>query len=397
MNYWVAIDGETSGPYPAEQVVGMLQKGQITPDTQVMAEGGQEWMPLSAVPNLQGAASTPPAPAPPAKPIPTLRGSTTMQVGGTRPATQQGGVGQPTAYVAPPTSTTPVVVIIAVILVVGGLAAFFVYQRNSKVRAEVAAAKAIQEAEIAKAEAVKAAEEAKAPVEGVDFLATAEVKQDLTIVDGQQTRFHKLVVQLTAQGGAASKAYAVGPVVTEPMTMGAETYQAVEPADNGGYRLIDGASQGAVVVEMDFGKVPESITKTGPVKGQLSVLVGGSEKTVEIQDLVTRETGAIDDPTLSAAGMTAMFRRNEVEGELEVSVELGRESARSVSGFELLDSKGNPINSGSKANRSANGETFSRRADEGDLEGAILRLRFREGAEEVTLPFDLPSVEVTKP
>jgi len=68
MNYYMARDGTTYGPYPQESIPSMLAAGQMVPDDLVCPEGGSEWVPLKSVPGLSGAAS--PAPAMPAVAVP---------------------------------------------------------------------------------------------------------------------------------------------------------------------------------------------------------------------------------------------------------------------------------------------------------------------------------------
>jgi hypothetical protein len=64
MNYYLARDGTTYGPYPQESFPTMLAAGQVVAEDLVCPEGGSDWVPLSSVPGLSGAAS--PAPAMPA-------------------------------------------------------------------------------------------------------------------------------------------------------------------------------------------------------------------------------------------------------------------------------------------------------------------------------------------
>lgn len=68
MNYYMARDGTTYGPYPQESFPTMLAAGQLVPEDLVCPEGGSEWVPLSSVPGLSGAAS--PSPAAPAVTVP---------------------------------------------------------------------------------------------------------------------------------------------------------------------------------------------------------------------------------------------------------------------------------------------------------------------------------------
>jgi len=74
MNYYMARDGTTYGPYPKESFPTMLAAGQLVPEDLVCPEGGAEWVPLSSVPGLSGAAS--PAPAMPAAVAPAVAAST---------------------------------------------------------------------------------------------------------------------------------------------------------------------------------------------------------------------------------------------------------------------------------------------------------------------------------
>ena len=57
MNYYMARDGTTYGPYPQESFPTMLAAGQLVPEDLVCPEGGTEWVPLSSVPGLSGAAA----------------------------------------------------------------------------------------------------------------------------------------------------------------------------------------------------------------------------------------------------------------------------------------------------------------------------------------------------
>ncbi|MEY2410798.1 MAG: domain 2 [Verrucomicrobiota bacterium] len=59
MNYYLARDGQTYGPYPQETFPGMLEQGQVIPQDLVCPEGGSEWVELSKVPALAGAPSAP--------------------------------------------------------------------------------------------------------------------------------------------------------------------------------------------------------------------------------------------------------------------------------------------------------------------------------------------------
>ena len=52
MNYYLARDGQTYGPYPEEDFPGMIQAGQVIPEDLVCPEGSADWIGLSLVPAL---------------------------------------------------------------------------------------------------------------------------------------------------------------------------------------------------------------------------------------------------------------------------------------------------------------------------------------------------------
>jgi hypothetical protein len=95
MNYYMARDGTTYGPYPQESFPTMLAAGQVVPEDLVCPEGGTDWVPLSSVPGLSGAASPAQAmPAAAAHTLPRLRMSTSTSASASHPA-------------ATPAATTP--------------------------------------------------------------------------------------------------------------------------------------------------------------------------------------------------------------------------------------------------------------------------------------------------
>lgn len=63
----VAVDGQTQGPFAAEQLAAMIASGQISSSTMVWCNGMPGWAPAGQVPALSGQfAATPPPPPPPA-------------------------------------------------------------------------------------------------------------------------------------------------------------------------------------------------------------------------------------------------------------------------------------------------------------------------------------------
>lgn len=66
--FFVAVDGQQQGPYPAEQLAGALAQGRLHPQTLVWTQGMAAWAPASQVPALSAAAAPPPLPVAPPLP-----------------------------------------------------------------------------------------------------------------------------------------------------------------------------------------------------------------------------------------------------------------------------------------------------------------------------------------
>lgn len=106
MNYYLARDGQTYGPYPQENFPSMLAAGQVVADDLVCPEGGSDWVPLSQVPGLAPTAAPAPAAATPA-PVaaaaaPAASGAPRLRLGG-------GGAAHPASH-APAAATSPAAV-----------------------------------------------------------------------------------------------------------------------------------------------------------------------------------------------------------------------------------------------------------------------------------------------
>jgi hypothetical protein len=85
MNYHISRQGQTYGPYPAEDVKRMLNEGRLLPTDLCWTEGMAGWEPLGQV---MGAAATPPTPAPPPpqRPVQPPAGQPAPQAYAARPA-----------------------------------------------------------------------------------------------------------------------------------------------------------------------------------------------------------------------------------------------------------------------------------------------------------------------
>src|SRR5215470_7000063 len=64
MDWYVAKDGETFGPFPFEVMIKGIRDGELTPQDLVWSQGAPDWQPASSVPGLFSPPplSTPPAP-----------------------------------------------------------------------------------------------------------------------------------------------------------------------------------------------------------------------------------------------------------------------------------------------------------------------------------------------
>src|ERR1051326_6903849 len=73
MNYYLARDGQTYGPYPEASFSNMLQAGEVCREYFVCPEGGSSWTAVTQVPALQAffpTAAAAPAAAPMEAPSP---------------------------------------------------------------------------------------------------------------------------------------------------------------------------------------------------------------------------------------------------------------------------------------------------------------------------------------
>ena len=154
MKFWLAIGGESMGPYPVEEIQEMLRQNHVTRDVPAMPEEGEDWVPLSSIPEFA------PAPNPPIQALQrhsALGGAQTAMVQPTTP-----GATRP-MVVSPPSSVGPVAIIFIVIgvLAIGG--GIFAYSHSQKRKAAIAEAEAQAEEyrqAVVAAEAEKAAREA---------------------------------------------------------------------------------------------------------------------------------------------------------------------------------------------------------------------------------------------
>lgn len=157
MRYWLAIGGESSGPHTAEEISGMLRQNIIARDTPAMPEDGEDWTPLSSIPELSQLVT------PTVKRVAALERHTAF--GGAMTGPARTGPASPTrpVTVAQPSSTGPVVIIFSVIAVLGLGGWFFVHQHSQKRGKEIAAAEAkAEEQRLVAEEAAREAAEREA-------------------------------------------------------------------------------------------------------------------------------------------------------------------------------------------------------------------------------------------
>ncbi len=63
-NWYVAVDGQSLGPFSSSQVIADLQSGQYSPETMVWQDGFADWLPINQVPELSSPAPAVSAPPP---------------------------------------------------------------------------------------------------------------------------------------------------------------------------------------------------------------------------------------------------------------------------------------------------------------------------------------------
>jgi len=80
VKWWLAVDGETKGPYNQAYAVAMLKSAKIDGTTLACPEGGQQWKPLSDWPAFADAVGQTASP-------PTTAGAAESQVSSATPAT----------------------------------------------------------------------------------------------------------------------------------------------------------------------------------------------------------------------------------------------------------------------------------------------------------------------
>ncbi len=161
MKYWLAIDGETKGPYAVEEIGEMLRRKRVNRDTPAMQEDGEEWVALSSLSEFRHSAGRPPAP--PAVGVPSLERPSALGAALTGRVQPTVGPATRPVTVAPPSSAAPIIIIFAVVAVLAGGGGIYVKQGAQRMRREAAAAEAkAEEQRRAVEEAARKAAELKA-------------------------------------------------------------------------------------------------------------------------------------------------------------------------------------------------------------------------------------------
>jgi hypothetical protein len=163
MRFWLAIGGESVGPYTVEEIEGMLGQHHITRDTPALAEDAGEdgeWGPLSGLPEFRVPGPPPPNLRPPTRRPPPVAGLVRPPAISTAP-----GASARPIPVAQPSSATPIIIILVVIAVLAGVGGIVVHQHSQNRKREIAAAeaKAEEQRKAAEEAAKKAAELAANP------------------------------------------------------------------------------------------------------------------------------------------------------------------------------------------------------------------------------------------
>jgi hypothetical protein len=66
--YFVAVNGQQTGPYPPATLQAMAGQGSLTADSMIWAQGMPSWMPANQIPELAAVFATPPPLPPPPPP-----------------------------------------------------------------------------------------------------------------------------------------------------------------------------------------------------------------------------------------------------------------------------------------------------------------------------------------
>ena len=235
--------------------------------------------------------------------------------------------------------------------------------------------------------------------------ATVSLQESISIDgDGKQTSSHNLVVKVELHGGDAAAAYSMGPFKAEPLTVGGKNIEMEEPFSIGDFETIDHSKEGffaehpkdGVRVEIEYAGVAKDMAKVDLVKGTVKVLTGGTAKEVVLDDLLKRAAGPIVDPGLAKMGLALKFDRQSFEDQVSLSVST-KIGAKGLVGLELVDADGKPAeNMGGGTGSDGRTMSHSISVEKADLAGLKLKILFRDGGEEKTLPFEVRDVAVEK-
>lgn len=246
--------------------------------------------------------------------------------------------------------------------------------------------------------------QADVDVSDIKFTADAKLNRGVSYRNEERQEYVTLTVEVTALGGVGADAFALGPVQVEPVIIDGTAYEANKGFGSDGFKAIDRSKTGifadhpkdGVTAEIDFGKVSGEITKISSLKGSIQVMAGGTEKVVELTNLLRHRTGTINDPALKSAGISVKFTRDGKGEDLNVGVELKGENADAFVGLELVDRQGEPVSSATSSGTMNGVKQVQKYASEEALKDAILKLRFRDGGKKVDIPFQLTDVKVGK-
>lgn len=224
--------------------------------------------------------------------------------------------------------------------------------------------------------------------------------------DGTSKTYTGLRVFMTALGGIAADALAVGPVTAASCTVDGKLLKMNNRVQGAGFNVVKrsqskffGHPENGIKVSIAFGEVPAETKIVGPLKGSLNVLTGGTEKEVMISNLLDRPTGTLADPILKAAGLTVKFTRTKLDDQIDVGISMKDDEANAFAGLafaglELVGADGGKVEAGGRRSRVNATFECSKSATKTVLKGAALRLRFREGVKVEEIPFDIPEVTI---
>ncbi|MEN8865752.1 MAG: SHD1 domain-containing protein [Akkermansiaceae bacterium] len=231
---------------------------------------------------------------------------------------------------------------------------------------------------------------------GIMTTARGGVKSLNSMKDGKAIKVTRLFVNLEMSGGIVPGVYAFALAGTEPMfvgdqkmshnAFGTETLQVVDKEGDSTTRKLE--------MKLDFGEVPADTKSVGPLKGSVVVCMGGEEHEIEIEDPLTSPVGMMNHPALKKMGIGVKFVRHGNDNSAAFLFDFDRKEIYRFAGLEVVKKDGTVVKRSAGSGSSGDKEARSISVRHEELEGNTLRLRIRDGARKVEVPFEVKTIPV---